>query len=141
MDDNYKIMDDYYKNMEDAEDVRFFRYSNYKITGDALAALLLSKIVYWFRPGKTGRKKTRVVKDGRDWIAKKRKDWDNECCLSERQFDRAIKILKDQGLVETKVYKFAGDPQTHISLNGDVFMEKLTNYHNNKTNEEVLNEE
>jgi len=87
------------------------------ITGDLTTAHLLSQIIYWFLPSKSGGSKIRINKDSKEWIAKKRTDWKEECCLSQYQFDRSIKVLKKLGLVETKIYKFLGEPTTHITLN------------------------
>jgi len=98
------------------------------ITGDVLTAILLSRILYWFLPGKTGNSKIRIFKDNKEWIAKKRSDWKNECRISPSQFDRSIKILKKLGLVDTKVYKFAGEPTVHINLDKDFFMETVLPY-------------
>ena len=77
------------------------------IAGDLVAGILLSQIIYWFLPGEKG-SKVKVNKDSRMWLAKKREDWWNECRISPKQFDRAIKILSDKELVITKNYKFNG---------------------------------
>lgn len=106
------------------------------ITGDLITAHLLSQIIYWFLPGKTGQSKIRIFKDEKEWIAKKRTDWKNECFISPVQFDRSIKILKNLGLVETKIYKFNGEPTCHISLCKNKFLQIIEQYFKNAEEEQ-----
>jgi hypothetical protein len=84
------------------------------ITGDLIAGTLLSQIIYWFTPNEDGETKLRVVKSDGYWLAKKREDWWKECRITPKQYDRAIKILIDKGLVESKLFMFNGHPTTHI---------------------------
>jgi hypothetical protein len=84
---------------------------------DLVSGLLLSQIVYWHLPSKeTGKTKLRVVKDNFYWLAKERTDWHDEIRISPKQFDRAIKILEKLKIVETKKFKFNGQPLVHIRL-------------------------
>lgn len=104
-----------------------------EITGDIVAGLLLSQIVFWHLPSKSGYSKLRVEKNGKWWIAKKRTDWFEEVWISDRQYDRIIKILGAKtkynkhglGIVDVEIYKFAGIPQPHIALNYNVLFELL----------------
>lgn len=98
------------------------------ITGDLQTAHLLYQIIYWFLPGKKGNSKIRINKDGKQWIAKKRTDWWDECCLTEFQFDRSIKVLRKLNLVGTKIYKFNGEPTIHITLNKEILLEIVNEY-------------
>jgi hypothetical protein len=96
------------------------------LAGDLVTGVLLSQIIYWHLPNKeTGENKLKIFKEGRYWLAKSRKDWWDECRISQKQFDRSIKILEDSNLVITKIFKFNGMPTKHISLNSEVFLEKL----------------
>ena len=90
--------------------------------GDHVAGILLSQIVYWYLPSISGGSKLRVERDGHMWIAKGRGDWYEETRITERQFDRAVKILEDLGIVFKKTYKFAGVPKAHVRLNVDEFI-------------------
>lgn len=99
---------------------------NVEQRGDLIAGLLLSQIIFWFLPDKDGASKIRIIKDGRKWIAKSRHDWWQECRISPKQYDRAIKILEDRGLVTARLFKFNGNPTSHITINWNVFVEKLT---------------
>ena len=87
------------------------------ITGDLIEGTLLSRIIYWFTPDKNGRSKIRVVKDGKLWIAKQRKDWWEEIRITERQYDKAIKGLEQKGFVVLAKYKFNSMPTVHIRPN------------------------
>lgn len=100
-----------------------FKRAYVDITGDLVAGLMLSQIIYWHLPDKNGESKLRVKKDDRSWLAKKRADWWEECRISARQADRALKILEEKEFVTVKVYKFDGTPTTHISLNTVIFLE------------------
>jgi hypothetical protein len=114
------------------------------IAEDLIAGILLSQIIYWNLPGKSGRTKIRINKEGRDWIAKQRHDWYKECRISPSQYDRAIKILKNLNIVDTKIFKFKGNPTIHVSLNKDSFLDLVEKYlieQNNKKLEEEINED
>lgn len=89
------------------------------MVGDLSTGVLLSQIIYWFLLSSEGKSKLSVNREGRDWLAKGRRAWWNECRVSEKQFDRSIKILRDKGLVETRLWQFGkrGTPTIHICLN------------------------
>ena len=97
-----------------------------KIAGDLVAGVLLSQLVYWNMPDKYGNTKLRVTKDGELWLAKKREDWWDECCITPTQFDRASKQLEELGLIEKKIFKFNGVPTVHIRVNFDKLLEEVT---------------
>jgi DnaD/phage-associated family protein len=92
---------------------------------DLVSGVLLSQIVYWNLPNKEGKTKLRVKKDGYLWIAKGREDWWGEIRITDRQFDRAIAILKDKGLVIIDKFKFDGSPTIHIRIVWDRFLSIL----------------
>lgn len=94
------------------------RVKNYYIDvcDDLIAGILLSQIVYWFKPDEDQLPKLRVKRGDIYWLAKKREDWEKECRIKPRQFDRAIGILKEKKLVKTGLYRFAGSPTIHIAL-------------------------
>ena len=102
------------------------------IVDDLVAGLLLSQIIYWHLPGKTGQTKLRILKGDRKWLAKRRQDWFDECRITIRQYVRAIKILEDMNIVVTKIFKFNGEPTVHISLNQDIFLGLVEKYLNNQ---------
>ncbi len=96
------------------------------IAGDILAGLMLSQIVYWHLPGKNGKTKLRVRKDGHFWLAKSYKEWWDEIRLTSHQARRALSILKEKGLVITQIRRFNGAPCNHIRINQESFMEALS---------------
>jgi len=102
------------------------------ITGDLVAGLLLSQVIYWFLPGEGGKSKLRVERDGRMWLCKSRFDWKDEIRITERQYDRAAAILVNLNIVDVETFKFAGTPKTHIAVNFDTLLsllnENLTQY-------------
>ena len=93
------------------------------ITGDLIAGLLLSQIIYWHLPGNDGKSKLQVKKEGKLWLAKGRSDWWDEVRITSKKFDRASKLLKEQNIIETKLFKFYGNPTTHINLKEKIFLE------------------
>lgn len=94
------------------------------IAGDLVSGLLLSQIIYWFLPGEHGQK-LRVEKEGLYWLAKGRTEWWEECRISPKQFDRAIKILQDKGLVKSKRFRWKGSPTVHIYLEIETLLEGI----------------
>jgi len=85
-------------------------------TGNAAAALLLSQIVYWYLPGKTGKPKLRIKKNEIFWIAKSNIEWFDEIGLSPSQCRTSLKRLKSKGLIEVEVHRFNGAPTQHVRL-------------------------
>jgi hypothetical protein len=45
------------------------------MTGDLIAGLMLSQIIYWNLPAKDGTSRLRARHDGQLWLAKSREDW------------------------------------------------------------------
>lgn len=106
--------------------------------GDLIAGILLSQIIYWHMPNKYGDEKLRVQREGELWLAKKRSDWWEECYITPKQYDRAIKVLETRGLVETGVFKFDGNPTNHVKPDWQKVAELWTNTEGeNETSEEV----
>lgn len=87
------------------------------ITGDLIAGTLLSQILYWFSYNSNGKSKARIIKDGHYWIAKQRSEWWDEIRITERQYDRAVKLLVEKGFVVVGKYKFNSMPTVHIRPN------------------------
>ncbi|HRT69645.1 MAG TPA: hypothetical protein P5173_05470 [Bacilli bacterium] len=113
-----------------------FKKVYFDITQDLYAALLLSQIVYWFLPQKDGSKASRakVQRHHRRWIVKQRSDWWDEIRITERQYDRAIKILQAKKLVTIMVGKspFHQFERAHyISLNFDILTHAINTVINN----------
>lgn len=110
------------------------------MAGDLIAGHLFSQIMYWFKPSADGKSKLRVKKKDGYWLAKSREDWYKEIRISPKQYDRAVKILRDKGLVETKLYRFNGSPMVHIRPNMVVYNQLLNEWIENKA-QEILKED
>lgn len=93
------------------------------MAGDIAAGILLSQIVYWYLPSKDGKSKITVIKEGKEWIAKARYEWWDECRITPKQVDRAIGDLVELGILETKVFKFDNSPTKHIRIVKDTFVQ------------------
>ncbi len=90
--------------------------------GDVLAGLALSEIVYWHLPKRNGESKMSVVHDGKEWIAVRRYEWWERTRMTPRQADRVLAALAELGLIEKAVYKWYGEPTTHVRIVEDTFM-------------------
>lgn len=86
------------------------------VASDVVAGLMLSEIVYWHLPDKHGQTKLRVEHEGTMWIAIRRYQWWERVRVSPRQADRGLAILEEQGLIARDIFKFNGEPTTHVTL-------------------------
>ena len=93
------------------------------MAGDVLAGLVLSQICYWHSADKKGQTRMRVAKDGRLWAALSAKQMHEDLRMSSAQIMRCYGILEKKNLILKHVWRFAGAPTTHISLNWPVFKE------------------
>ncbi len=94
------------------------------MTGDLIAGLMLSQIVFWYLPDKYGQSKLRIERDGHRWLAKARYEWWDECRITLEQVKRATKLLVDMDLLITERFKFSGAPTTHMRINWPAFMRR-----------------
>ena len=95
----------------------------YEMTGDLECAAVLSRLRYWFSPGRDGMQRTRIFINGKNWMARRDDDWEQEACVRKKQMSRVKKELVRMGLVEIAIYKFNGNPTTHWNLNIQRFTE------------------
>lgn len=87
-----------------------------EITGGLAPAILLSQLVFWFKPGKSGKPKLTIIREGKFWLAKTRNDWFEECGLTLKMYRNAIAELVALGLVEVRYWKFGNDKTSHYWL-------------------------
>lgn len=73
-----------------------------RVTGDPVSGLFLGQLAYWFRPGKNGKSKLRVEKDGKKHLAKNRAEWLDELGITEKQYRRVVSHLRALGLIECR---------------------------------------
>ena len=96
------------------------------MAGDVLAGLVLSQICFWHRANtETGKTKLRVAKDGRLWAAISVKEMQGYTHMTPSQITRCYNLLAKKNLILKKVWRFAGTPTTHISLNWPVFKAEM----------------
>jgi len=113
-------------------------------SGDPLAGLMLSQIVYYHLPDRRGHPKLHIERNGYLWLVKRRTDWWDECRLTPKKVDRCLGILGDGRQIGTKedgywkegrklivvtLHKFRGTPQHYIRINFPAFLigwERLT---------------
>jgi hypothetical protein len=72
---------------------------------DLIAGLILSHIVFWFGNNPDGNPRAKHKHEGRTCIVRQRNDWWDECCISPKQYDRAINVLKERGFVDVEIHK------------------------------------
>lgn len=75
------------------------------VGGDLSAALLLSQLLWWHQPAKSGRPKLHFEREGHLWLVRTDDDWWTDCRLTMRQVRRIRMNLEEAGLVQHKVVK------------------------------------
>ncbi len=108
-----------------SRDTLDFKRCYVDVSGDLVAGILLSQIVYWFLPARNGESKLTLERDGKRWLAKGREEWWDECRISGKQFDRAIGALEKLGLVETAVFRFGKSTAKHVRVCFEKLIERL----------------
>ena len=93
------------------------------IAGDVVSAVLLSQIVYWFMPGKSGKTRVSIVKHDVLWLAKTQKEWFKECGITSAELAKARKVLEGKGLIETMTARWNGSPTVHFHLEFKAFLD------------------
>ena len=96
------------------------------VASDLEAGILLSQIIYWHLPDKEGEQKLTVQRDGHWWLAKAREDWWNECRLTPKPFDRAIRHLEAKHLIVAQVYKWQRVNTKHIRVDWAGLLQALS---------------
>lgn len=115
----------YLWHFEEVGRVALVRLAYVKVTGDLVAGILLSQIVFWFKPHPDGSSKLRVFREGRYWLAKRREDWYQEIGISPKQFDRACDLLESMGIIHRKVFRFGRGTANHLNLDVKVLSKQL----------------
>jgi DNA-binding MarR family transcriptional regulator len=96
------------------------------VAGSVPAALLLSQLVYWFRPHhQHGKSKLTIHKDGKQWLAKSREELMKECGLTLTVTKGALDHLVSEGLVERAVHQFNRRTVTHLHLRIDELSKRM----------------
>lgn len=88
-------------------------------------AIVLSQLLYWYAPGQDRRRRLRVYKHGKMWIAKSYKELGQETGLDERQVRQAVDALVNKKFVERGRYKFGGKTMCHLRVVGSEVQKAL----------------
>ena len=77
------------------------------VAGDHVVGALLHQVRYW-------RHRARIRRSGLRWIVKTRDEWCAETGLTRHQYDRALRCLKERGLVQAEQHLYKGRNQTFL---------------------------
>lgn len=105
------------------------------ISGDLIAWLMLSQILYRHLPKENWQSKLRVVKEWVERLAKSDKDWYDEVRITPAQARRARWILQKKWLIISKNFKFNWTPTTHVRVNWDCLIEQMDLSYNTNWND------
>lgn len=100
----------------DEGEVRLLRPALVEMTGTIESALLLGQLIFWM-PHATYRR------NGHRWVAKSYKEWEYELYLSEHKANKAVRNLRDLGVIQTNEWAFAGKKVLFFRIVGDRYDE------------------
>src|SRR5690242_425961 len=103
---------DFFKWERTTRDVIAVRRVYVDMAVDINAGLMLSQIIYWNTPDKTGKSKLRVFRNGYYWLVKADNEWWEEIRLTYKQAFNARKKLTEKQLIMTDTLMFKGRPAT-----------------------------
>ena len=86
---------------------------------DVIVALLLSQLLYWFRPTNGG-PRARITINGQLWIAKSARELAEETGTSEGQVKRGLGCLRGLKLIDVVIRQFRFSPTMHLRPRLDV---------------------
>lgn len=87
-----------------------------KVVNSHTVGLLLTQVMFWYAPGKTGKSKLRAFKLGHWWIAKSREDWMYETSLTLKEYKRVIRLLQEHRIIEVRQLPWGNRNVTHLRL-------------------------
>jgi len=93
--------------------------------GDLVSGVLLSQIVYWHLPSKTGGPKLQVQREGHFWLAKTYAELWEEVRIKDDRARLAYSKLAKLGLIEKRVWKFGKRNAVHVRIVWPVFLAAL----------------
>lgn len=86
--------------------------------GSLDGGLFLSQLIYWSDRGN----------DSGGWFYKTYAEWEDELTLTRYQVGKQVKILKEKGLLQTRVKKANGNPTVHYLFSFSVFQISLCKF-------------
>jgi len=93
-----------------------------EMTGDIVVGLVLNEIVDYFIHTA---ERFFIEKEDKKWMVRTKDEWNEDCMITNKQLDQSLKVLRNKGIIETKIFRYHGYLLTHINLNTDVFMDLL----------------
>lgn len=93
-----------------------FKPAYARVAGDVAAGVVLSQVVYWFRPDAQGRPRTRAVYDGELWFSQSYAEWEASCALSQKQMTRVLRALEAQGILRLRTITHNNSPRVLVQL-------------------------
>lgn len=115
--------------------------------GDWNAGIILTRLIYWYKPDKNMRTKIRIKDKDGEWICKSINEWREETLLSERKVKEGLKHLLELNIIRKKIKKFNSIPTLHFQINQEIFLQKYEEYlekinnENNQKEDENQDEE
>lgn len=87
-----------------------------KYMGSLDGGLFLSQLIYWSDRGTDG------------WFYKTYAEWEDELTLSKYEVSKQVKILKEKGVLETKIKKANGAPTVYYRFSFDEFQKTIVKF-------------
>jgi hypothetical protein len=109
---------------ESSRDTIDFKLIYADIAQDVLGGLVLSELVYWHLPSRSGISRMRVVRDNHEWVVAQRAEWWKRTRMTPRQIDNVVTKLVDRNLVIKSVHKFGRANALFLRINQEVFMDE-----------------
>jgi hypothetical protein len=96
------------------------------MAGDLRAGIVLSEVLYWHLPSKTGKVRLRRIDGDKEnlWLACARTSWYDRARLRPREFDTALEKLIALDLVKKTLSKYKGQDTLHLRINWPIFEER-----------------
>lgn len=93
------------------------------VGGDIVVSAILSRVTYWFSPGRGGIPRASIKRENKLWFAKTLEEWKEETGLSKFQIERSLKTLEEMGLIENRIFLYQRTPIKHTHLVEEKFVE------------------
>lgn len=94
--------------------------------GNLVDGIMFSQIMFWHGFNlETGKPRMTIERGGELWLAKRAKDWWDECRITERYARDCLKRLAKRGLIILKTWKFNDVPITHLRINWSEFKNRV----------------
>ena len=98
-----------------------------KVAGGLVGGVLLSQIVYWFRPKQGGKISASLFREGRRWVAKTHAQWAEECGIGLYEVKAQLAKFEQQGWIIQRFWKFGNRPMYFVSLELEKLMASVKN--------------